>query len=141
MEIMNYRQFAEELLEIRKMRSKLSYERNLSSLLKGETLVLLFLADTGGILHPKEISEKMNISTARTAVILGSLEKHGYIDRLADRNDNRQVLVSIKDEGREYLKDIKERTIDFFAEYISKLDEQDIRALIRIERKLYNENL
>lgn len=136
-----YYQYARELLEIRTMSSKLSYERDLSSLLKGETLVLLFLGERGGHMHPREITEKMKISTARTAVILGQLEKEGYIERNSDSKDSRQINVMINEAGKEHLKEIKEHIIAYFAEKLSKLDEQDIRDLLRIERKLFNENL
>lgn len=59
-----------------------------------------------------ELSEKLNVTTARVAKILNSLEAKGYIKRTEDNQDKRKTLVVITQNGETLAKKAKKEVID-----------------------------
>ncbi|MBR2750299.1 MAG: MarR family transcriptional regulator [Clostridiales bacterium] len=63
--------------------------------------VLGFLMCSGHEVSAGEISEYMNVSTARVAVLLKKMSDKGLITKKNDPEDGRRVLVSITEQGKE----------------------------------------
>ena len=63
---------------------------------RGEIGVLGYLAFEKDEATAGELSEKLNVTTARVAKILNSLEAKGYIKRTEDNQDKRKTLVRLK---------------------------------------------
>lgn len=77
--------------------------RNLVGLIddgyKGVFVILAILEETDG-LASGEIAKKMNVSTARVARALNTLEKKGFIKRERSARDGRKVLIFLTENGR-----------------------------------------
>ncbi len=56
---------------------------------------LAVIEGTGGPVATGEISARMHITTGTMTTVLDTLERNGYIRRLADPDDRRRVLVDI----------------------------------------------
>lgn len=69
----------------------------------GISNLLGFLASSDRVVSAGEISEYMNVSTARVAVLIKKMSEKHLIKKSQDPNDARRVLVSITDEGRTLL--------------------------------------
>ncbi|MCH4160222.1 MAG: MarR family transcriptional regulator [Bifidobacterium sp.] len=67
--------------------------------MKGEPFVLAQLGHHG-TMTPSELAAGLGSSSARISAVLASLEKKGLITRDIDREDRRNILVSLTDEGR-----------------------------------------
>ena len=135
---MDYTYLADELINIRGSRQHISFNRKLSNVMKGETFVLNYLKNHGNKAHPRELSDEMLVSTARTAVILNHLERDGLIDRIPDNKDNRQVVVCLSKKGIDLLEQHYKETIAYMVKVLEKLGEQDAKEYVRIQRKLMN---
>ena len=107
--------------------------------------VLGFLMCSGKEVSAGEISEYMNVSTARVAVLLKKMADKGLITKQTDPQDGRRVMVSITDAGKElFLEKQKEillyggAVVDHFG--VSKIEEfidscRQIRDVVdRVER-------
>ena len=68
---------------------------------QGEMAMLGFLTYEKSETNPKELSERFNLSTARVANTLNSLERKEYIKRVHDSFDRRKVMVYITEKGKE----------------------------------------
>jgi len=68
---------------------------------KGELFILKYLCEKNSAVIPSEISGAMHTSTARISAALGSLEKKDQIRREIDKNNRRNILVTITERGRE----------------------------------------
>ena len=67
--------------------------------------VLGFISCANREVSAGEISDFMEVSTARVAVLLKKMSDKGLIVKHSDPKDARRVLVSITDEGRTLLKE------------------------------------
>ncbi len=109
--------------------------------LKGECRVLSYLnIDNKKGFRPSELSNCLNITTPRTASIIKSLEKKGYITREISNEDKRVAYVSITEKGSQYIEMKRERVCCFFDRSFIRLDENERDEFIRLLEKLANKN-
>jgi DNA-binding MarR family transcriptional regulator len=54
----------------------------------------------GGRLAPGEIAERLIVTSASVTSLLDTLEKRGYVRRIAHPDDRRKLIVEITDEGQ-----------------------------------------
>ena len=66
----------------------------------GISNVLCFLMYADHEVTAGEISDYMNVSTARVAVLLKKMSDKGLIEKHADPSDARRVMVAITDSGK-----------------------------------------
>lgn len=108
---------------------------NINRANKGELFVLHFLAVCNTEVLPSELSTALQASTARISALLGALEKKGQIVRDIDKNNRRNILVTITEEGRNRvemeMKEIKHRMMRVFAD----MGEADAEEFIRLTRR------
>lgn len=114
------------------------FSKVLSEHIHGENFALNVLILSGGISTPGEISAASNISTARVASILNSMEKKGYITRATDTKDRRKVIVEITETGRAYAGEALEKLKTMLGVIFDELGEDDVRELIRILKKTFD---
>ena len=68
----------------------------------GQPMILFPLKDKGRegrIAAQKELSDAMHVSPATVAVSLKSLEREGYVEKLADETDQRRKAVRLTPKG------------------------------------------
>lgn len=68
----------------------------------GQPMILFLLKDKGRegrIAAQKELSNAMHVSPATVAVSLKSLEREGYVEKLADETDQRRKAVRLTPKG------------------------------------------
>ena len=128
---------AGELLSIRGNLLQVPANQKLSKMLRGELFVLNYLYRREGEVHPKELSEKMAVSTARIARLLNHMEEKSLVTRLPDPGDNRQILVQLPPDGAKAGEGARREVIAYLAKMLESLGPEDARAYIRIQEKIY----
>ena len=98
--------------------SKCSLEKIVNDFTKGEIGVLRYLSNNKEV-NSKDLSEFLEVSTARVASILNSLENKKLIIRESDLDDKRKTLVNITDDGVKLTQEMKDE-ISKRIEYIIK---------------------
>lgn len=134
---MDYTALANELLSIRAHLLQVPADQKLSKMLKGEMFVLNYLATHEQIVHPKELSEKMAVSTARIARLLNHMEEKKLVQRYTDKDDNRQVIVILTDTGRQEIYHMRAEVISYIYAMLENLGPEDAEAYIRIQKKIW----
>ena len=133
---MDYTELAAELLEKMHALQKARPHKNINEALHGEMFVLHFISMQKSEVLPGDISTEMDVSSARVASALNSLENKGLITRRIDKSDRRKILVGLTPEG----KDFAEKHYSFItgkaAELLSLLGEKDAKEYVRITGKL-----
>lgn len=66
----------------------------------GIRAILKFLSETDEKVTAGKISEHMNVSTARVAVLLKKMAAKGLIEKENDSSDGRVVIVKLSEQGR-----------------------------------------
>ena len=135
---MDYTALANELLNVRANLLQVPASQQLSKMVKGELFVLNYLATHEKIIHPKELSEKMAVSTARIASLLNHMEEKKLIQRFADKDDNRQIIVILTDIGRQEIQRIRAEVISHVGSMLESLGPEDAEASIRIQKKIWS---
>ena len=135
---MDYTALANELLGVRANLLQVPASQQLSQMVKGEMFVLNYLATHETIIHPKELSEKMAVTTARIASLLNHMEEKKLICRCPDRNDNSQIVVVLTQEGKLAIQQTRAKAISHVAAMLEGLGPEDAEAYIRIQKKIWN---
>ena len=133
---MDYETLADEIINMRGSRQHISFDRKLSDVVKGEMFVLNYLKNHGNKAHPRELSDEMIVSTARTAVILNHLERDGLIERIPDDRDNRQVFVCLSTKGIDVIEKHRRDIVMYMVNILEKIGEKDAMEYVRIQKKI-----
>lgn len=133
---MDYQALAVELIEKMYIINRARPHKRLNECMQGEPFVMQYLAFHKGTALPSEISQFMNISSARIAVALNNLEKKGLITRRIDIHDRRRILVDMTPKGKMQVEKQKKLMLENFTRLISLLGEQDAKEYVRITGRL-----
>ena len=75
---------------------------------QGARAVLIYLYESGAPLSSRAIQKKFQVSAARIAVIVRSLEKKGYIEKQSDPTDRRSFLLTLSCAGRRKVQEMRQ---------------------------------
>lgn len=135
---MYYQSLASELIRIRMNLLQVPASQNLSGILRGELFVLNYLYNRDEGVHPKELSEKLSVSTARIASLLNHMEEKHLVVRETDLQDSRQVLVRLTPDGLDAIRRCRSDVLANVERMLEGLGPDDAREYIRIQEKIYN---
>lgn len=93
-------------------------------------------SDPEGNVDMADIRGFLSVSKAAVSQMLGSLEKKGYIERDIDRNNRRNLIVTLTAEGREVLEKQYDDFSDMLGKIISHLGEDDVKQMIAIVKRM-----
>lgn len=131
-----YVDLARELAETKSQMVRLRTVRDITEPDNGEIYVLGYLAGRKKPIHPKDISDIMDISTARIARLLNQLEEKKFVERTADPLNGRQTLIHLLPAGYEqHQKDTEnfnQRSINF----LKALGKKDAMEYVRLQKKI-----
>ena len=113
-----------------------SPQKKVDEAMQGEAFVLLYAKMKGDSILPSEVSTEMNISSARIAAVLNSLENKGLVTRSIDPDDRRRVLVALTQDGKALGEQYYHMVLSLTARMLAILGEQDAVELVRIMGKL-----
>ena len=133
---MDYSKLADEFLQQMHLFRKFKPQQTINESMHGEAFALHHIARSGEQVIPSEISNAMEISGARIATTLNSLESKGYITRQIDPNDRRRILVTLTDKGREQEEAYRRTLTETIEKMLRQLGEYDAKEYIRITRKM-----
>lgn len=135
--IMDYSALANELLSVRANLLQVPANQQISKMVKGELFVLNYLVTHETIIHPKELSEKMAVTTARIASLLNHMEEKNLIRRYTDPGDSRQVVVVLTEEGKKAIQQARAEVISYVCAMLESLGPEDAASYIRIQKKIW----
>lgn len=102
---------------------------------RGGMFILKYLSKEQKVI-PSQISKEMQISTARIATALNSLEDKGLIKREIDKENRRQIIVKITPEGEKVTSMLEESHLTRIKILLKHLGEDDAKELIRITERI-----
>lgn len=103
---------------------------------RGEVGVLSYLAFDKEMASAGELSNKLNVTTARIASILNSLENKGFIKRKIDEFDKRKTLVVITSKGKELVLSTKDEIINKIVKVIKEVGIEEVKNYVLIALKI-----
>ena len=133
---MDKQKMAADFLEKLQMLRKLRPQKYIDNSLHGEAFVLAYIAlNSEGVL-PGDISQQMDVSSARIAKALNGLENKGYITRQINTQDRRQIVVKATQTGKELAEEHRKAVLEEVVKLFDLLGDHDANEYIRITGKL-----
>ena len=136
--MVDYTELAKQFLNNTYQFRKGYHQKKIDETMQGEAFVIMYLSKRGGDVLPGEISNKMNITSARVASALNSLENKGLITRTMDPSDRRRILVELTPSGKELAGSYEQKALDGAKRILEMLGEQDALEFVRILGKIAN---
>lgn len=102
----------------------------------GMYFVLRLLSDAKEKLLAGDISEQFGVTTARTAVILATLEKKGLIEKNKSEEDGRKTFVEITNLGTQIIEKRKAEILEKIGFFLNKLSDDEKSNFYSILQKL-----
>lgn len=100
------------------------------------TLGVLQVVAVSGPIRPSGIAEKQQVHPSLVTHQIRSLEGAGYVDVIADPDDNRSWLVRLTDAGSEEMHRLQQVGLERFATFVAEWSPDEVRALTQLLRKL-----
>ncbi|HIR58223.1 MAG TPA: MarR family transcriptional regulator [Candidatus Gallacutalibacter pullicola] len=132
----DYRALAEKMIELSAQLHLFPPIQQLAVFEKGTFLALHYLSAPPKMIHPKELSQKMAVSSARVAALLNHMEQEGLIVRTPDPGDSRQTIVSLTSRGEELMESTQSKAREQLAEVLESLGPEDAETFVRIQSKI-----
>ena len=124
-------EIANGLSEISVLREKLEN----TILLKGENVLISYLNECK-ISTPSALASVLDVTPARIAAILRSLEKKDFILRGIDIHDKRRVIVKLTEKGTEFAEKLKRDIEKHSLSLFESLGENDATEFLRLIKKI-----
>lgn len=133
---MKYEKMLNDFFDKFKCSNNSSFSNFFDGFNKGELNVLRYLNSIKKETSSGELSNIMNVSTARVASILNSLESKNLIIRKSDSDDKRKILVDITDDGVKLTQDMKEEVSKRISYVIEEIGVEKFREYLDITSKV-----
>jgi len=83
-----------------------------------------------------KIGPMMGMTPSSLSRLLKTMEDEGFIYRKPDSSDKRVVLIFLTDTGLSLRNKVKDVVIDFTQRLLSKINEEDLQAFIRVNNEI-----
>lgn len=103
----------------------------------GIRAILKILNESDGRITAGNISEKMNVSTARVAVLLKKMVAKGLIEKENDSEDGRVVVVKLSEYGKQTADKLKEDLYDLMGELIDGIGMEKMLEFAAISNEIH----
>jgi len=131
-------EIVKEIMEIfiKPKNNKQQIQEIIGELSKGEVGVLDYLLNVNNNISSNELEKHLQVSSARIASTLNSLEKKGLIKRNKSEEDKRKIIISITKNGRTTIEKHREKVERYLRKMVEILGEKDSLEFIRIVKKI-----
>lgn len=133
---MDYQKLIYEFGDIQYEIAKLKELSTIFETTKGENLVLSYLMQRRCNVNPKEISQELNLTSARVAAVLKKLEERNFLERFEDPENHRQTLVRVLPEGEAYHQTMHDNFSLSVRELLEMLGKEDAVNYLRIRGRI-----
>ena len=103
---------------------------------RGTGFILAYLEEVSGEVIAGDLARELNVSTARIAALLKTMEKNGLIIRYQSATDNRQTVVEITQKGIDYSAAMKKQILEKAELLLEKVGKEELDEFIRISVKI-----
>ncbi|MCL1829796.1 MAG: transcriptional regulator [Oscillospiraceae bacterium] len=110
---------------------------NINRANKGELFALHFLTQQDVKVLPTELSTALQVTTGRVSALLASLEKKGYIHRETDKNNRRNIHVTITDAGRRYFEEETKSIKQIYSNVFIEMGKDDTLLFLNSIKQFY----
>lgn len=128
-------QAIEILDELKNCRPQIFFDK-INDVDRGTQFVLGYLDHHNEEVISSNLSNALNVSTARMAKLLNNMEKKGLIKKYTSPLDARKTVVELTNKGKEITSKHKEELIEITMKVIEDVGYDELKEFIRISYKI-----
>lgn len=106
---------------------------------KGKLMILKVLACDNKEYTAGDLAKVLNVSTARIATAINSLESKGYVLRNRPAHDGRKVIIAITDTGVQALQKYSSAVNVTMQDLFGRLTDEELKTFIILCKKLFGQ--
>ena len=133
---MDFEELACEFLEEFFRLGRYHRSREISSSMKGEAFLLMYLWKKQDAATPGELGKAMKTSSARVAAALNNLERKGMIVRKSEEKDRRKIRVELTEKGEEQARQWQQIPMRMTSQLMEQLGEEDAKQMLHILKRI-----
>lgn len=103
---------------------------------KGMYVILRIVHDSNNDVVAGDLAKEMNVSTARIAYALNTLEGKGFIERKNEQSDRRKVVIKLTEKGENALKEREENISAVIKQTEANLTDEEFSTFFRLLSKM-----
>jgi DNA-binding MarR family transcriptional regulator len=101
--------------------------------------VLMVLGE-GGPTTVKQLSGRLHVTSGATTQHLDALEKQGFINRIVNMQNRREVVVNITPNGWEEFKKMSKIKSEILSNLFSSIDDDELNTIVNLLEKVASNN-
>jgi len=101
---------------------------------------IIIILGNNGALKISDIYKQMLIKSGNRTMILDSLEKRNFINRIFSKNDRREIIIELTAAGQKFFEENKEKYSNFVEKIISSISQNEQKDIVAIAKKIIGEN-
>ncbi len=133
---MNFREIQKEMKTLCKTDNWQRLMHLLDEGYKGMFVIMRILSESDGNVSAGDLAREMNVSTARIARALNTLEGKGFIKRESETGDARKVIIKLTAQGESALEERKKKVEKMIEPMLEKLTGEEVVKLFSLLKKL-----
>ncbi|MBF0570069.1 MAG: MarR family transcriptional regulator [Candidatus Omnitrophica bacterium] len=106
-----------------------------SDISHAQLFVIMTLVHNGPS-RSSDIGKELKVAPPTATGIIGRLEKSGYVQRLADKDDRRAVIVDLTPEGRKLAQKLRGIIVSRWTKILSKISHDDAEKYLELLKKI-----
>lgn len=127
--------FIHELIELKKAIHTTKLQQNRNSIYKELALHVIYKNSKDSMISVADFRKNMKLAPSTITSILTDLENQGFIKRIIDKTDRRNICIKITKLGIDNINTTHQIFIDKINKYIEYMGKNDIESLINIINK------
>lgn len=133
---MIYMELARQLAEIDMKVMKNSEYKRMTDTIRGEGVLLSYLVCHNNMATPSELSEALDVSTARIAVLLNKMEKKGLLERQRHPDNKRNTIVKLLPKGEKLHKENEETFNLYVMGFFEHIGKEKAQLFVQLQGEL-----
>jgi DNA-binding MarR family transcriptional regulator len=100
--------------------------------------IFILLEENGGSMTQRDLEDQLDLSKSTLSGVLRTMEKNGFVEKVASDTDRRIMVVTLTDEGGEIYSEAMKRFEELDRKIFDGLDEEEMAALSKALVKIRN---
>lgn len=127
-----------EVIDKLKASKPIEFFKGIDEINSGMRFIMMYLDAVNNDVYASELSEKMNISRARIAILIKKLIAKDFVVKIKSGSDARKDIIKLTEKGKSEINKEKERVFNNIAKVIDSLGIKKVNQFIELSTKIRN---
>lgn len=127
-----------EVIDKLKASKPIEFFKGIDEISSGMRFIMIYLDEANNDVYASELSEKMNISRARIAILIKKLIAKDFVIKVRAEDDARKELIKLTEKGQTEINKEKEKLFNSIVKVIDTLGIKKVNQFIELSTEIRN---